>query len=345
MGRQGCGRPAASLAARGKFLVDQEGRQAGAEGQGPQGALPGRHRLPGRRRAHADPRPRAHRVQPPDAAGRRRLAAHGQRPLARRLRLLPLRRPGTSSPATSKRSNAARPVRQHRLPAHRHPQPRRRRHPLAPVHVGRGRRATPCSACSSRTTASSSPTTRSLDDVATVRRTPSSRRPTGSTLDEYVEGETQCNGEDAELSVKVWNSYTDTDSGNRYIANMDRVHIDNDGMVFAISFTPRDADQVMPPWAADLPAARRRRHEPGPAGRPPIETGTTATRHVGTASTDAGDRHADADHHGRRRDRGADHHRRLTPCTPSSWSAASAPACARSRTTSRSRCCRSCTGR
>jgi hypothetical protein len=70
---------------------------------------------------------------------------------------------------------------------------------------------------------------------------------------EYIEGETKCDGEDAELSVRAWNSYTDTDSGRRYIANMDRIHIDNDGMVFGIYFAPRDAEQTMPPWAADLP--------------------------------------------------------------------------------------------
>lgn len=74
----------------------------------------------------------------------------------------------------------------------------------------------------------------------------------GST-DEYIAGETKCNGEDAEVAVKVWKSFTDTDGGTRYIANMDKIHIDNDGMVFAIYFTPRDADQTMPPWAKDLP--------------------------------------------------------------------------------------------
>jgi hypothetical protein len=72
-------------------------------------------------------------------------------------------------------------------------------------------------------------------------------------LEEYIEGETQCDGEDAEVSVKAWNTYTDTDSGNRYIANMDRVHLDSDGMVFAIYFTPRDSAQIMPPWAVNLP--------------------------------------------------------------------------------------------
>jgi hypothetical protein len=70
---------------------------------------------------------------------------------------------------------------------------------------------------------------------------------------EYIEGETQCDGEDAEVTVKAWGSYTDTDGGSRYIANMDNVHVDNDGMVFGIYFTPRDASQVMPPWAENLP--------------------------------------------------------------------------------------------
>ena len=71
---------------------------------------------------------------------------------------------------------------------------------------------------------------------------------------EYKEGETKCNGQDAELSVRVWDSYTDTDAGNRYIANMDRIHIDHNGMVFGIYFTPKDAEQVMPPWSSDLPS-------------------------------------------------------------------------------------------
>lgn len=72
-------------------------------------------------------------------------------------------------------------------------------------------------------------------------------------LAEYVEGETQCNGEDAEVSVKAWGSFTDTDGGTRYIAEMNDVRLDNDGMVFAIYFTEPDAAQVMPPWAQQLP--------------------------------------------------------------------------------------------
>ncbi|NNE12665.1 MAG: hypothetical protein HKN41_10545 [Ilumatobacter sp.] len=70
---------------------------------------------------------------------------------------------------------------------------------------------------------------------------------------EFIEGETTCDGEEAELSVKAWDSFTDTDGGTRYIANMDQVRIAQDNMVFAIYFTPDGAPQVMPPWAQQLP--------------------------------------------------------------------------------------------
>lgn len=73
-------------------------------------------------------------------------------------------------------------------------------------------------------------------------------------LEEYVEGETQCDGEDAEVTTKAWGSFTDTDGGTRYISNMGNIRLQNDGMVFAVYFTPDDVDQPMPPWAPDLPA-------------------------------------------------------------------------------------------
>jgi hypothetical protein len=71
---------------------------------------------------------------------------------------------------------------------------------------------------------------------------------------EWDEDETQCDGEDAQLSVRAWQKYTDTDDGVRYISNMDEIHVDQDGMVFAVYFTADDVDQSMPPWAAELPA-------------------------------------------------------------------------------------------
>jgi hypothetical protein len=73
-------------------------------------------------------------------------------------------------------------------------------------------------------------------------------------LQEYTEDDTKCDGEDAEVTVKAWGSFTDTDDGQRYIANMGDIHLDNDGMVFAIYFTADDVDQPMPPWASNLPA-------------------------------------------------------------------------------------------
>ena len=69
----------------------------------------------------------------------------------------------------------------------------------------------------------------------------------------WEEGETQCDGEDAEVSVKAWGNFTDTDGGTRFIADMDDIRLENDGMVFAIYFTEPDAPQVMPPWAQQLP--------------------------------------------------------------------------------------------
>jgi hypothetical protein len=72
--------------------------------------------------------------------------------------------------------------------------------------------------------------------------------------EDYIEGETKCGTEDAELQVVVWDSFQDTDDGTTYIANLDNIPIKNDGMVFAIAFVPRDTDIQMPPWAADLVA-------------------------------------------------------------------------------------------
>lgn len=73
-------------------------------------------------------------------------------------------------------------------------------------------------------------------------------------LTEYIEGETQCDGEDAEVSVRVWDLFTDTDSGDRFIANMGNIRVKQDAMVFAIYFATDDTEQVMPPWAQQLPS-------------------------------------------------------------------------------------------
>jgi hypothetical protein len=71
-------------------------------------------------------------------------------------------------------------------------------------------------------------------------------------LDEYIADETECDGRDASVSVRVWESFTDVGSGQRFIANMGQIPLRQDGRVFAIYFGPDDIDQPMPPWADDL---------------------------------------------------------------------------------------------
>ena len=70
---------------------------------------------------------------------------------------------------------------------------------------------------------------------------------------EYIEGETMCDGEDGELKVVVWDNYNDTGTGTTYVSNFDDIRVDRNSMVFTISFQPKGTDVTMPPWAADLP--------------------------------------------------------------------------------------------
>jgi hypothetical protein len=69
---------------------------------------------------------------------------------------------------------------------------------------------------------------------------------------EYVEGETQCDGKNGELEVIVWDSPSDTSSGQRYVSGFDDIRIDKDGLVYTIAFVPKGTDVPMPPWAANL---------------------------------------------------------------------------------------------
>jgi hypothetical protein len=71
--------------------------------------------------------------------------------------------------------------------------------------------------------------------------------------EEYVEGETKCGDEDAELRVVVWENYQDTDGGTTYTSDFDDIRIDRDGMAITIAFVPSGVDVVMPPWAPQLP--------------------------------------------------------------------------------------------
>jgi hypothetical protein len=72
--------------------------------------------------------------------------------------------------------------------------------------------------------------------------------------EEYIEGETKCGDEDAELKVVVWKSYQDTGEGTTYTSDFDDIRMTNDGMAITIAFLPSDVDVVMPPSAPNLPA-------------------------------------------------------------------------------------------
>jgi hypothetical protein len=72
--------------------------------------------------------------------------------------------------------------------------------------------------------------------------------------DVYDVDDFQCNGEDVEIKVVAWDSYTDTGPGQIYITNLNDVRITNDGMVFVVAVVPVGTEISMPPWAPELPA-------------------------------------------------------------------------------------------
>jgi len=63
----------------------------------------------------------------------------------------------------------------------------------------------------------------------------------------------RCNGEEVDIKVVAWNSFTDTGAGITFITDLPDVRITNDGMVFAIAIVPVGTEISMPPWAIDLP--------------------------------------------------------------------------------------------
>lgn len=102
----------------------------------------------------------------------------------------------------------------------------------------------------------------------------------------YEEGETQCDGEDAELKVVVWEDFSDPGSSRQYTANFNDIPFDGDGKVVVVAFVPNDVDVEMPSWAADLPALGAADQAPGEASggsiAPPLETEPIGTEPDGT---------------------------------------------------------------
>ena len=72
--------------------------------------------------------------------------------------------------------------------------------------------------------------------------------------DVYEADTFKCDGEDVEIKVIAWQSYSDTGKGQTFITDLADTRITNDGMVFAIAVVPKGTDVSMPPWAQDLPA-------------------------------------------------------------------------------------------
>ena len=103
---------------------------------------------------------------------------------------------------------------------------------------------------------------------------------------EFIEGETKCGDEDAELKVVVWDSYQDTGDGTTYVSDFDDIRITNDGMAITIAFVPRGTDVTLPDSAPNLP-------ELGAVDQPPPDSvpagGTTVPgATTGSAPTSGG---------------------------------------------------------
>jgi hypothetical protein len=94
---------------------------------------------------------------------------------------------------------------------------------------------------------------------------------------EYEEGEAECDGEDARLTVVVWEDARDPGSSQVYTSSFDDIPFDKDGMAMTIAFVPDDVDVEMPDSAsrlAELGAADTPPPAPGET-LPPSEVATT----------------------------------------------------------------------
>jgi hypothetical protein len=84
----------------------------------------------------------------------------------------------------------------------------------------------------------------------------------------YEEGETECDGEDARLTVVVWEDHLDPNSSQVYTSSFDDIPFDKNGLAITVAFVPDDVDVEMPPSAANL-------EELGALDTPPPAPGET----------------------------------------------------------------------
>jgi len=67
-------------------------------------------------------------------------------------------------------------------------------------------------------------------------------------IDDY-----KCNGEDAQVRVRVWNSFANPGDHVDYVTDFKNIRIDRNGMAFTIAVVPKGKDIPQPPSAPKLP--------------------------------------------------------------------------------------------
>ena len=137
----------------------------------------------------------------------------------------------------------------------------------------------------------------------------------------YDEEDTQCDGEDARLTVVVWEDHLDPGSSQVYTSSFDDIPFDKNGLAITIAFVPDDVDVEMPPSAANLEDLGALDSPPPAAGETVPASETASTVPTGAAARADGKQRADrqqraSDDHSEHR-----HHRGVSRrCTPSSSS-------------------------
>jgi hypothetical protein len=63
----------------------------------------------------------------------------------------------------------------------------------------------------------------------------------------------KCNGKDTQLTVRVWDHYSQPGNFHDVVTDFNNIRITNDGMVFVVAFVPKGTDIPQPDWASQLP--------------------------------------------------------------------------------------------
>lgn len=96
-------------------------------------------------------------------------------------------------------------------------------------------------------------------------------------------GAFKCDGKATQLTVRVWDHFSDTANFHDVVTDFNNIRITNDGMVFVVAFVPKGADIPQPDWASQLPTL-------GAAdGGAVIATTTTTIANGAAPSTSTGD--------------------------------------------------------